>query len=79
MEKVALKAPKVFWGEDWVSTRYRVLVAENLNCPCSSQGKEWSFKEMGEGVVGQKEKKKEKTGEYKRKDKSEKDTEIFGG
>ena len=58
MEKVVLKAPKVFWEDDWVSARYRVLVAENLNYACPSEGKEWSFKEMGEGVVGQKEKKR---------------------
>ena len=52
MEKVVLKAPKVFWGDDWVSASYRVLVPENWNYACPSEGKEWSFKEMGEGVVG---------------------------
>lgn len=52
MEKVVLKAPKVFWGDDWVSASYRVLVPENWNYACPSEGKEWSFNEMGEGVVG---------------------------
>ena len=71
MEKVALKAPKLYEIPSIGNRKFK------LSLLFSRKG--MKFQRNGWGSGRAKRKKKEKTGEYKRKDKSEKDTEIFRG